>query len=104
MIDVWAGLINRPDGVILASTGVADDNQQETARLLKAEEIVLDLTSILTLRYLDLLERVPSRFKALLVPQALLDEIDETLARNFFDPRPTMTVWKENETSFPKRR
>ena len=29
-----------------------------------------------------------------------MDEIDETLARNFSFPQPAMTVWKENETYF----
>jgi tetratricopeptide (TPR) repeat protein/transcription elongation GreA/GreB family factor len=102
LIDVWAGLVNRTDGVILASTGVGQEQQQETALVLSADEIVLDLTSILTLAYLNLLEDVPRRFKALFVPQALMDEIDETMARKFFDPRPVLSVWKENDTYFRK--
>jgi len=99
LIDVWAGLVNRAEGVILASTGAAEE-QQETTLLLGAKEIVLDLTSILTLAYLGLLENVSRRFKTLVVPQALMDEIDDTMARNFFYPHPVLSVWKENETYF----
>ena len=100
LIDIWAGLVNRADGVILGSTGVAEEQQQETALLRSATEIVLDLTSILTVAYLGLLEYVPRRFKTLLVPQSLMDEIDETMARKFFHPSPVLSVWKENETYF----
>jgi len=100
LIDVWAGLVNRAEGVILASTGAAEEQQQETTLLLGAKEIVLDLTSILTLAYLGLLENVSRRFKTLVVPQALMDEIDDTMARNFFYPHPVLSVWKENETYF----
>jgi tetratricopeptide (TPR) repeat protein len=102
LIDVWAGLINRTDGVILASTGAGQEQQQEISLIRNADETVLDLTSILTLAYLNLLEELPHRFKGLFVPQALLDEIDETIARNFVDPRPVLSVWKENETYFRK--
>src|SRR5262249_18077618 len=98
LIDVWAGLINRTEGVILASTGAGQEQQQEISLIRNADQTILDLTSILTLAYLNLLEELPHRFKALFVPQALLDEIDHTIARNFVDPRPVLSVWKENET------
>jgi predicted nucleic acid-binding protein len=84
----------------LASKGNPDENREEAALLKAADEIVLDLTSILTLTFLDLVNYLPRRFKALVISQALVDEIAETLARDFSFPHPAMTVWKEDETYF----
>ncbi len=70
-------------GVMLASTGLVNDNQREVSLLAPATEVVIDLTALLTLAYLGLLVRLPQRFDRLLVPQALLDDIDQALATNF---------------------
>jgi len=97
VIDVWAGLITMTGGVILASTGLVDDNEREASLLASAKEVVLDLTALLTLAYLGLLVRLPLRFERLFVPQALLDDIDQTLAANFLRAGSAMTVWKQGE-------
>jgi tetratricopeptide (TPR) repeat protein len=100
LIGVWAGLVAKH--VILASTGIAEDSHQEVALLVSADEVVLDQTALLTLAHLDLLECLPSRFNAILVSQALVDEIDQALARDFLNDYPAMSVWKEKETYYRK--
>jgi tetratricopeptide (TPR) repeat protein len=100
VIDVWAGLVTMTKGVVLASTGLVADSEREASLLASTREIVLDLTALLTLAYLGLLARLPRRFDQLLVPQALLDDIDQTVAKNFLRAGPEMTVWKQGEQYF----
>jgi tetratricopeptide (TPR) repeat protein len=97
VIDIWGGLANMAGGIILASAGLADQNQREAALVASARQVVLDLTALLTLAYVRLLDRLPQRFDRLLVPQALLDDIDELLATNFARSGSSMSVWKEGE-------
>ena len=97
LADVWAGLVGRPDGVFLASTGGTDDAKIEVKLVNASRHIVLDFTSLLTLAHIGILDRLPLRFDSLIVSQALVDEIDSTIASRSLHPLPSMTIWKEGE-------
>jgi predicted nucleic acid-binding protein len=97
LVAVWSGMVSRLDGRILAASGTTQDAQREAELLSGAQAIVLDLTALLTLAHLDLLERLPRRFMRIVVPRAVIDEITEVLIRDFSDPVPVMTAWKERD-------
>src|SRR5207249_1645075 len=65
-----------------------------------AQELLADLTSLLTFKYIGLLDRLAVGFRRIIVPQAVLDEINETLTSQFVGPNPTMTLWKEGDQYF----
>lgn len=94
---VWAGMVRSPDGIVIASSGAVEDARRETELLSSARDLVVDLTALLTFEYIGLLDRLTAGFQRVFVPQAVLDEINETLSADFFGPRPTMTVWKEGD-------
>src|SRR5439155_13641681 len=81
--EVWAGMISRPDGIVIASTGVIEHVLKEGELVASAQELVADLTSLLTFKYIGLLDRLAVGFRRIIVPQAVLDEINETLTSQF---------------------
>jgi hypothetical protein len=98
--EVWAGMISRPDGIVIASTGVVEHLQKEKELVTSAQELVADLTSLLTFEYIGVLDRLAAGFRRIIVPQAVLDEINNTLTSQFVGPNPTITLWKEGDQYF----
>jgi len=97
LTELWAGMISRPDGIVMAATGTVEDIRRDAKHVGNAKELVFDLTALLTLAYLGLLERVAAAMERVIVPQAVLDDLNEKLANDFVGPRPSMTVWKEGD-------
>jgi tetratricopeptide (TPR) repeat protein len=75
---VWEGLITEPEGKIFAS-GDAGDIQRRSEAIKVATTITLDLSALLTLEHLGLTDRLSTQFTEILVPQAVLDEINQDL-------------------------
>jgi tetratricopeptide (TPR) repeat protein len=96
-IEVWAGMMSSLDDIVIASTGAIEESRKEAELLASAQELVADLTGLLTFEYIGLLDRLVVGFRRIIVPQAVLDEINETLTERFFGPRPTMNLWKEGD-------
>jgi hypothetical protein len=82
------------DGRIIVSPGSQDDWKSARATLSGGREAVLDVVALLTMGYLDLLDRLPKGFTRLFVPQAVLDELNSTLAGNVLGGRPVGTIGK----------
>jgi transcription elongation GreA/GreB family factor len=78
-IQTWAGLQSGDDFRIMASSGDSQEIGLESALLLKAEILLLELTGLLTIACLDLLPALRRRFRQLIAPQFLLDEINDEL-------------------------
>jgi len=97
LIEVWAGMISQSGGLVIASSGTPEDATKELYLLSRSKSLVLDLTALLTLGYLDLLDRLPRRFEHIFVAQSVVDEINDTFTRRFSGPKPAMTVWKEGD-------
>ncbi len=91
-IETWAGLIGQVDGRIIAHGNI----KQELSILPQQTAIVVDITALLTIGYLDLWKNFATRFQQIIVPQSILDNIQACLVRNHVGIRPTMTLWKEN--------
>jgi tetratricopeptide (TPR) repeat protein len=98
LVEAWAGMISLPDGHIIASRGDAQERERESRNVSSAEvALVLDLTALLTLNYLGLLERLPKQFPRLIVPQQVLDQINDSLASAEYLPDPAMFLAKVGE-------
>lgn len=95
VVRTWAGLIGRADGCVIAGTPSALDALGEVHALAAVSSITLDLTALLTLGYLEILERLRQRFSQIYVPQFVLDALNATLAQDYLMARPFMTVGKE---------
>jgi len=90
-------MMSDPEGIVIASTGGIEDSRKEAELLTGVQELVADLTGLLTFEYIGLLNHLVVGFRRIIVPQAVLDEINETLTERFFGPKPTMNLWKEED-------
>ena len=100
LVEAWAGMMDgKPDKSVPASGSLEERNTAEAA-LAGAGEIVADLVALLTVGYLELLDRLPKRFGKIFVPQAVLDEINLTLADKVLGGRPSGTLGKSGDYYF----
>jgi tetratricopeptide (TPR) repeat protein/predicted nucleic acid-binding protein len=92
--EAWAGMMGQQGGRIIAALESPDDRRVAAESLALAGGIVLDVTALLTMGYLEVLPRLPKRFLKVIVPQAVLDELNETLAKNVLGGRPSGSIGK----------
>jgi tetratricopeptide (TPR) repeat protein len=78
-LEVWTGMVNDRQGRIFSSTGVIEDATAEADILATTNEIILDLSGLLTLSLLKLTDLLPRRFDKILVSQSTLDLLTEEL-------------------------
>jgi tetratricopeptide (TPR) repeat protein/transcription elongation GreA/GreB family factor len=79
LIQIWSGLQDGGETRIIASTGQEEAAAVEAYRLSSAQELVLDLSAVLTFAALDLLPALKRRFEILLTTQFALDEVGDEL-------------------------
>jgi hypothetical protein len=79
VIQSWADLHTSDEFHITASTGDPQEAQAEAMLLLTAEMLLLELTGLLTIASLEMLPALRKRFKQILAPQFLLDQISDEL-------------------------
>jgi tetratricopeptide (TPR) repeat protein len=82
LIQMWGILVGGKYCKLFASEGTDEDRQQEADRVHKAESLVMDLTSLLTMAHLGLLDKLRLRFKAPIIPQPVLDAVIEAIEEN----------------------
>jgi hypothetical protein len=97
LFDVWAGMVNQRDVRVFVAGGGREERRQEGAVLARTNEVVLDLTALLTLWHLGLHERVAQRFKKVFVAQAVLDDLNKELTWHYLHGKPSMVVGKEGD-------
>lgn len=97
LIEMWAGLISSEDTFIYASSGLENDADQESKLIARVDTIVLDLSALLTMWHLDLLECLRKTFKRILIAQAVLDEVNEQLSKERLSGKESSTIWKEGD-------
>jgi tetratricopeptide (TPR) repeat protein len=76
-IDVISGLMAIADRCVFASAGTHEEQEVQRKLSDEAPSIALDLSSLITLSYLDLLPELNQRFDNLYIPQHLIDELME---------------------------
>ncbi|HEX7125733.1 MAG TPA: tetratricopeptide repeat protein [Thermodesulfobacteriota bacterium] len=92
LIDTWMGLISMPEARLVASGGIAEELAKERELLATARTIVVDLTALLGIHYLNLLPLLPKLVERLLVPQAVIDALTEAIVEDDMLPPPAGTL------------
>ena len=100
LVEAWAGMMGWQTGQVRTALGSLEERNTAEAALAGAGEIVADLVALLTVGYLELLDRLPKRFGKIFVPQAVLDEINLTLADKVLGGRPSGTLGKSGDYYF----
>jgi hypothetical protein len=95
LFEIWGGLTYSPGMRLYASTGAPARLAYEDEALKKADALVLDLSAVMTLNLLGLLDKLPLLFDRLIVPRPVIDELNEWLAPQVGEGKPTMMVWKD---------
>ncbi len=76
IFDIWSSFLGSSQKLYV-TPGDFRLMEQEEKLLKSADAIVLDLTGLLTLQYLDLLHHLPKLFAAIFVPRHIVDEVEE---------------------------
>lgn len=95
VIDVWGGLVSSRDRRIIAASGATDDIERQRQLVASQDAIVLNISSILTLAHMELLQRVRDRYEQVLVAQETLDIINEHLATKYSGAKASTVMGKE---------
>jgi len=96
-LTTWATLTNRPTLKVWASSGNAEEFTKEREVASSAQGVIVDFVPLLTLKALCLLEQLAECFEEVIVPQAVVDEINETTHRlEFLSQEDGMSIWEEN--------
>lgn len=75
LIESWQYLTSVPQGRLWAATGHLQEGRKQAELLSSANEIVLELTALLTLWRLDLVSIIGQRYKHWYIARSLLDEL-----------------------------
>jgi tetratricopeptide (TPR) repeat protein len=97
LVEIWGGMVGKVNSRIIASCGSVEETRREADLLSGTNRIVLDLTALLSVMYLDLDNQLKRRFKKIFIAQSVLDELNEALAKNYLLGRPSMTLGKEGD-------
>jgi tetratricopeptide (TPR) repeat protein len=99
-LDTFLGLLADENDGPYASLGFPADQQYQKNALRSANEITIDLTALLTLSYLDMLDLLPKRFSKLFIPHHLLDELNQILIDRKFQLKKGYSTVGYNGTNF----
>jgi tetratricopeptide (TPR) repeat protein/predicted nucleic acid-binding protein len=97
-IDVWVGLVGLEETRFIVAAGVSGEVQEAAEALSDQDEIVVDLTSVLTLAHLGLLEQLKTRFNRLVCSQSVVDALTEHIEVNYKGATPSGTLAKRGES------
>ncbi len=92
---IWEGLIATAEGKIFAASGDTQDRQRQGEIIKGTAKVTLDLSALLTLEHLGLTDRLTKMFSEILVPQAVLDEINQDLLEVSFGAQPKGNLARE---------
>jgi tetratricopeptide (TPR) repeat protein/predicted nucleic acid-binding protein len=95
LFEIWGGLTHSVGSRLHVSTGILERLAHEDETLKKANAIVLDLSALLTMNFLGLLDKLPLLFNRLIVSRPVIDELNEWLTPQIGESKPAMMVWKD---------
>lgn len=79
LVESWQHLTNAPQGRLWAATGHLQEQRKQAELLSSANEIVLELTALLTLWRLDLVSIIGQRYEHWYIARSLLDELSKLI-------------------------
>lgn len=84
-LEVFSSLQNTKKERIFACNGTNKDQQEQLLACKHEDSVALDLSSFLTLGYLEFLDLLCSRFKHIYITQRFIDTLDRALMDCYFD-------------------
>lgn len=93
IIEAWQMMIGSFGGRLISAGGSTVDREEDIKNISHATCVVMDVTALLTVRYLGLEEPLAKRFDKIYVTQSIVDEVNNSL-RKLDDIKPKMTVGK----------
>lgn len=81
LLDVWGGLVATKDYKIYCATGNPKEQDGEISLIENSQNCVIDIISIMSLAYLDLLDLPVKIFQTCFVAKAAVDEIEWAILR-----------------------
>lgn len=95
VIQLWGSVAAEPERCLRAALGSSEEAKLAFAAM-GSRSIVIDLTTILTLEYLDLGDIVFAAFERIYVPQRVLDELEQLLLNEFSSDGESLGMSKED--------
>jgi transcription elongation GreA/GreB family factor len=97
-IDLWLALWHNPEGCLIGADGTQQEQMYQNDILTNYDEVVLDLSAILTAHHLGITDVISRCFKNIYVAQAVLDTLLQ-YQNSLSGPRPTKTLYS-TETGY----
>jgi tetratricopeptide (TPR) repeat protein len=98
LFEVWASLVSG-EMKLFATAGELSEIQRATTALAGTEDVVVEISAVLTLQYLGLLDKLPEAFRRVIVASPVLKTVERWLAEAE-GQKPHMTVWKERDQHY----
>lgn len=96
LIYVWNSMISSSSGYIFAQAENLNNQKQEVGVLAYSDNVVLDLTALLTLGHLKLLDKLADFFENIYVARPILDELNDVIDGDLTKRKMKGVSWKEN--------
>ena len=97
IIMTWNGYTRHPIKRFFFGEGSAQEAEEGTKLLHDADTITLDITALLTMHRLNLLDHTQSRFSCVTIPQLVFDEIQEEIIQMKLGGAPRGVMGKNEE-------
>lgn len=99
VFDAWAMQVAHRDGRIIATSGDAADNERQFGYMFSPMDVVIDITAVLTICYLEIQDEVRLRFANIYIAQTALDEVRRWIM-DAKERSPNATVWRDGDKYF----
>ena len=96
LFKTWGALLHSEDTRLHMTTGDLAEFQRSVAAIKVSGAIAVEMSGLLTLCYLGLLDNLPKVFNRIIVAKPVLDKLEEWLTE-VDRQSPHMVVWKEQE-------
>lgn len=98
LFEAWGGLTASQEGVrVFTSLGSGEEAAREYELVAGSDSIVVEMTALLTLRRLGLLDLLPRLFSRIVVAQATVDELNAWIIKHQGREKPSNIIWKEGD-------
>jgi predicted nucleic acid-binding protein len=99
LFETWASIVQNTGTRLYATNGNLAEMERAAKALSAAEDVVVEMSGLLTLCYLDLLDKLPQAFGRVIVARQTFDKLEAWLAE-LERQSPYMTMWKERDQYF----
>lgn len=97
---IWHEVINNPNFTIWSAWG--NNRDVDEIKYVNSDKIYIDLSSLLTLDFLNLLDMLPELFDTIFITQSIYSEIQHLIheCKNFATPMGSLIFNKENQVQY----